>query len=262
MSLAPAPVEAGHALWPVVNVVYVMLDRYEDAPGDTIAYLVSHLSSLVPPVRAKRSKNLRQPIDRLAYLTAGALINIAAAPFTHRSAVPITAGTNGKPDFADGSGMHFNLSHCRKAVCCAVSRQPVGIDVEGLVDPYEDLATTCLTDTELAYLGGYPCRAKRISVFTRLWTRKEALGKYLGCGLDESVLQADTLHWPAGAASILATRHTDDTRESAPWIRTFGLQNIYISVCGHGKVHLTSRSLDEVLAASTPDTCNPLREHE
>ncbi|MDR3315248.1 MAG: 4'-phosphopantetheinyl transferase superfamily protein [Coriobacteriales bacterium] len=263
MSRAGAPIKGERAaFWSAVNVVYVMLDRYEDAPDETIASLASRLSSCVRPARAERSRGLRRPIDRLASLAAGALIDIAVAPFTYQHIVPIVVGVNDKPDFAGGFGLHFSLSHCRKAACCVVSQHLVGIDVEGLVDPYEDLSAMCLTATERTHLEGYPNRAERICMFTRLWTREEALGKYLGCGLDESVLQIDSLRWPAHAASLLAVWHMDDICETAPWVKTFGLPGAYLSVCGHGRVHMTSYSLDEVLTVFISGTCSPSWECE
>lgn len=37
------------------------------------------------------------------------------------------------------------------------------------------------------------------ALFAGIWTRKEAYGKYLGCGITFSLLQQDTLH-PSDAA--------------------------------------------------------------
>ena len=41
-------------------------------------------------------------------------------------------GEHGKPIFVGHPEIHFNLSHCREAVVCAVSDRPVGIDVESI----------------------------------------------------------------------------------------------------------------------------------
>ena len=37
-------------------------------------------------------------------------------------------GEHGKPAIIGHPDIHFNLSHCREAVICAVSNRPVGID--------------------------------------------------------------------------------------------------------------------------------------
>ena len=38
----------------------------------------------------------------------------------------------GKPYFLNYPKIHFNISHCDKAVTCILSKRPVGIDVESI----------------------------------------------------------------------------------------------------------------------------------
>jgi phosphopantetheinyl transferase (holo-ACP synthase) len=148
----------------------------------------------------------------------------------------------------------------------------------------------CLTTDEDRHIKKQANRAERVRCFTRLWTRKEALGKYIGCGIDESILRADLLHWPQGAKAILAsrrvsdianteiasvasgtrtasysdatrdtrtasssdaTRSTSDTASGVPQITTYDLHEACMSVCGHGEVHVSCYSLDEVIALAT-----------
>ena len=42
----------------------------------------------------------------------------------------IETGEKGKPFFPDYPKFHFNLSHCKYAVACALDRAPVGVDAE------------------------------------------------------------------------------------------------------------------------------------
>lgn len=44
----------------------------------------------------------------------------------------IETGEKGKPFFPDHPEIHFNLSHCKYAVACALDRAPVGVDAEAL----------------------------------------------------------------------------------------------------------------------------------
>ena len=44
----------------------------------------------------------------------------------------IETGEKGKPFFPDYPKIHFNLSHCKYAVACALDRAPVGVDAEAL----------------------------------------------------------------------------------------------------------------------------------
>ena len=94
-------------------------------------------------------------------------------------------GPNGKPFLPDHPGIHFNFSHCPKAVACALADCPVGIDVEEIAPVDESVAQRVLSADELA--------AMRQSdepevAFARYWTQKEALAKLTGDGIDDACL--------------------------------------------------------------------------
>ena len=83
---------------------------------------------------------------------------------------------NGKPVIVGHEDIHFNMSHCKYAVACAVSNEPVGIDVEVIKEKVKDeLARYVLSDEELEGL--------TLLKFTRLWTMKEAVVKLSGRGI-------------------------------------------------------------------------------
>lgn len=78
----------------------------------------------------------------------------------------IARAEGGKPYFPQYPHIHFSLSHSRGAAVCALSGEPVGVDVEVLRAPPRRLS------------GGMDAEA-----FFRLWTAKEATAKLLGLGL-------------------------------------------------------------------------------
>lgn len=93
-------------------------------------------------------------------------------------------GEHGKPTlvFCDKmQNIHFNLSHCKNAIACAISDDgEVGIDVECLGRYKLSLAEYCMSADEVQSI----CNAADPDLeFTRLWTRKEALLKYTGEGI-------------------------------------------------------------------------------
>ena len=89
-------------------------------------------------------------------------------------------GEHGKPFIVGRPDIHFNFSHCREAVICAVSDQPVGVDVESIREYKESLARYTMNDQELEQIA----RAERPDVeFIRLWTMKEAVLKLSGRGI-------------------------------------------------------------------------------
>jgi len=86
----------------------------------------------------------------------------------------------GKPFFPHRPDVQFNWSHSGRYVLCALSRRPVGVDIEVVKPRRETLPAYALTETELA---AYKARGGGWPIFYDLWTRKEAWCKYTGEGL-------------------------------------------------------------------------------
>ena len=97
-----------------------------------------------------------------------------------KEAPTLMVADGGKPYLRDWPYIHFNLSHCPKCVACAISREPIGIDVE-TIRPYKtDLASRVLSQDEIRKVASDPDPALS---FTRFWTMKESLVKLSGTGL-------------------------------------------------------------------------------
>lgn len=88
---------------------------------------------------------------------------------------------HGKPSLKEYPHIHFNLSHCRSIVACAVDNAPVGIDVEDLGRYSECVARYCMNDDEMSQIGSSDL------IFTRLWTQKEAVFKLQGTGIRDNI---------------------------------------------------------------------------
>lgn len=100
-------------------------------------------------------------------------------------------GEHGKPSLKGMPDVHFNISHCKHAVACAVDNVPVGIDIECRGRYSKGIAEYCLSEEELSWINHVP---DGMSVgtqtdlrFTTLWTKKEALLKLLGTGITDDV---------------------------------------------------------------------------
>lgn len=98
---------------------------------------------------------------------------------------------NGKPSLREHPDVHFNISHCKVAIACAVSDHPIGIDIEAIGRYSESLASYCMNAEELREIND---SENRDIAFTRLWTKKEATAKLTGEGIGTNVrnLLADT----------------------------------------------------------------------
>ena len=90
-------------------------------------------------------------------------------------------GDYGKPFLLGAEGVHFSMSHCGRAVVCAVADFPLGVDVESL-RPYNGrLARYTMNDDELMRIESSPLPDVE---FVRLWTMKEAVAKLSGRGIN------------------------------------------------------------------------------
>ena len=89
-------------------------------------------------------------------------------------------GEHGKPTIQGHPDIHFNLSHCREAVICVVSQRPVGVDIESIRHYKEDLVRYTMNDAEIAQITHSPHPSQ---AFIQLWTKKEALLKLTGEGI-------------------------------------------------------------------------------
>ncbi len=122
-------------------------------------------------------------------------------------------GEHGKPSLAEHPRIHFNLSHCRTAVACAVSLRPVGIDIESIRQAKPALVRHTMSESEAARL---LASARPDVEFTILWTRKEALLKLTGRGivsdmrnvLTDCVASIETTVRPLYIYSVASTHDT------------------------------------------------------
>jgi 4'-phosphopantetheinyl transferase len=101
-------------------------------------------------------------------------------------AIELVAGPHGKPALA-GAGerrLAFNLSHSGRLALVALARADVGVDVETVRRPIDEIALAARTfgPATAARLRALQ-RPARTQAFLREWTRHEAALKCLGGGL-------------------------------------------------------------------------------
>ena len=89
-------------------------------------------------------------------------------------------GELGKPQIVN-IPKKFNLSHSGDYVVCAVGDGEVGADIQKWVPYKERTAERFFAPTEWKLLQELPA-SQRTELFYRLWSRKEAYGKYTGQG--------------------------------------------------------------------------------
>lgn len=154
-------------------------------------WLRARHSELLDEVESARSRALRRAADRARFVVGCALLRrvLGARLGMEPSRVPLDRTC---PECGEPHGrprlrrpIHISVSHAGTRVAVAVGPLPVGVDVER-VDPALDLgplAAAALTDGERAALGRLP-PGDRAGGFLALWTRKEAVLKATGDGLN------------------------------------------------------------------------------
>ena len=92
------------------------------------------LSACLPrlsPARQQRIRALRHPAAAAELAAAELLLRRALWCEYGMDALPeIALGPKGKPSFPARPELQFNLSHCRRAVACALDTAPCGVDVQ------------------------------------------------------------------------------------------------------------------------------------
>jgi len=93
-------------------------------------------------------------------------------------------GNFGKPFIKNHPEIHFNISHCRDAVICVLSNNPVGVDIESIHEYDKSLVNYTMNVQEQNII------TKSIHPdieFIRFWTKKEAVLKCSGIGLKDDI---------------------------------------------------------------------------
>jgi 4'-phosphopantetheinyl transferase len=143
----------------------------------------------------------------------------------------ISEGENGAPCLAgDGSELFCNASHSAGQAMVAVSRAPLGVDIEQVREDIDCLAIAdaCYHSHERAQVQAAEGHG-RVEMFFDIWTRKEAYLKATGTGLSAELTAFSTMAandeiaddgahgtWhvrpirgPAGYRAALATRRSN-----------------------------------------------------
>jgi 4'-phosphopantetheinyl transferase len=131
---------------------------------------------------------------------------------TLAESIALTTGPKGKPRLARERGdIHFSISYRNGYAALALGSAPLGIDIELIQDgiDMQAIADRYFTPHERNYLAA-AAQSDRGSVFVRLWTRKEALVKAAGVGIDKL---AD-----ANALERVATLADDNGNPQRYWV--------------------------------------------
>ena len=100
-----------------------------------------------------------------------------------------SANSKGKPILLN-SYLHFNISHSKNFVACAIDTKPVGIDIQSYneMNPLRIMEKIC-TEEESEFIKTGADGTETLKRFYMVWSAKEAYLKYTGEGLSGGLQQ-------------------------------------------------------------------------
>lgn len=140
------------------------------------------------PSRKAHIDRLRQPDDKIRSLAGEVLVQNLLKAHCGIPSARLHRKENGQP-YLTGCQLFVSISHSQRMVACAVSYQPVGIDIEYIRPINPSLLRHVCVEEEMRYVldgeweeqkGNDPAVMRR---FFEIWTAKEAWFKKQGTGI-------------------------------------------------------------------------------
>jgi 4'-phosphopantetheinyl transferase len=197
----------------IIYTIYLPL--FIDALPDLVFFL--------SPEERNRSERFHHKKDQNQFAICRSLLKLVLAAQTKVAIkdICIEYHLNKKPYLASHPWLHFNVSHSEDHAIIALSHREVGIDIESIPQnlDLDNLLPDIFTKNEILEIENAEDKKK---AFYLLWTRKEALVKALGKGIDD-----DFKHSPS-----LDGQHNIDSiafKTVKNWqIQSFDLTNHYL----------------------------------
>ncbi len=145
------------------------------------------LEAVLSESEQQRAARFLSPIKRNEFRAAHGVLRHVLSLYADRPAseLIISGRTGEKPRLIGVPGMEFSMSHAGGALLIGVTRQAaLGVDIEALHQPadLQEMAMRMLSPAEKRAWPSLPSK-KRAEVFFRVWTRKEAILKAAGVGM-------------------------------------------------------------------------------
>lgn len=136
---------------------------------------------LLPDERQQKATAYRQKLDQKLSVLGYVLLNYGLKnEYGISEKLRFCYSAKGKPYLSDYPQIHFNLSHCKNGVICAIHTSDVGVDIETVAAYDGQLAEYVCNEQELKLINKSDNKAL---AFTKIWTKKESLMKKTGAGL-------------------------------------------------------------------------------
>ena len=98
-----------------------------------------------------------------------------------REKLIINKNKYGKPFLVNFPNVHYNISHTKGMIVCAISDSCVGIDVEKIKPFNKRIVERFFSINEREYI--FASKENKDGRFAEIWTKKESYAKWLGKGM-------------------------------------------------------------------------------
>ena len=181
-------------------------------------------AEVIPADRLAKYNRLRQPRDKENCLGAYLLLSYALRE-NGISRFELDYSENGKPFLKNNSSLFFNISHCKSGIAVAVSKSPVGIDIQEISHYNSMVAKRVFSSEEQNYV----TESDNPDIeFTRIWTLKECALKYDGKSL-------------INLGDYTFKKPKERFTENGCNFSTYTVKNLIISVCGKEDFSYTNK---------------------
>jgi 4'-phosphopantetheinyl transferase len=215
------------------------IDIWRISVGSNLSLLDSFLSIMQPDEIVRANRYFKTNDKNRFIVSRGALRNVLGKYLNQLPAtIEFEKGINKKP-YIKNTGdidLYYNMSHSGDWILLAISSSEIGVDTEFVNQSfdYKEVIQENFSTPEINYLD------KNLSAerFFMLWTRKEALLKATGKGLDDELKLIpclDGIHFVQ--SSVMAS--TDNWRVSS-----FELYEQYIASIAHTPITTQLRFRD------------------
>lgn len=197
---------------------------------------IDKLWGLLSADEHERANRYYREKDKLRFTVARGVLRILLGRYLDVNAKQIVfeTGENKKPHVNGNASLSYNVSHSGNYILIAFSNAEVGVDVEqpDIDMHYEEIMQISYSEAEIDFV---MASSNPLQAFYLLWTRKEALLKATGKGIDDAlkfVPAVDGVH--ASMFNIIGSQNSwyvqsfkvDDTHQGS--VAASGSQNIFM----------------------------------
>jgi len=181
---------------------------------DDASIPVALLDKILSVAERERAARFRFERDAFRFKHCRAMLRMGLGCYLETPPWKIELATRryGKPYFPEAPALHFNVTHCRGLALIAFTEVgEVGIDVEAIDRPVEalDIAKTHFCQRERDLIAAAPDSETQAEKFFSFWTRKEAVLKAAGCGLQGGLGNLDVSDDPTLVSFLSETERSE-----------------------------------------------------